>query len=293
MYRTDSAPRPTGSGSRALLTFLLVTTAIAARAQPADPGSDPTSYRLGAKDLVEVQVVEEPTLDLQRRVTDSGRLLLPLVGALDVGGLTAVEAADLLRRELEESFLQRATVTVRVIEFRSRPISVIGAVRRPGTLELSGRWYLLDALTDAGGLADNHGPTIQILRRADNGLHDQLTISVEDLLVKADPSVNIPIFSNDVVSVQAAEPITIYMMGEVGRTGAMTFEPHQRPTLLTAIAQAGGLTKKASSKVIVKRVRADGGRDEIIVPYKRLLAGQREDLPLRDGDLILVKESFL
>jgi polysaccharide export outer membrane protein len=216
-----------------------------------------------------------------------------LVGELGVAGLTPMEAADLLTERLEASFLQRATVTMRVVEFRSRPISVIGAVRRPGNLELSGRWNLLDALTDAGGLAEGHGEVVNILRRASNGLHDQLTISLDDLLIRADPTVNIPIFSNDVISVPSAAPITVYLMGEVGTTGAMTFRANQRPTLLTAIAQAGGLTKRAASKISVKRQRDDGSRHEIVVRYKRLLSGEQEDLPLEDGDLIVVKESFL
>lgn len=255
--------------------------------------TDTLAYRLGPKDLVEIQVVEETSLNLERRVSDDGDLMLPLVGILEVTGLTSTEAAALLRRRLEESFLQRATVTVRVVEYRSRPISVIGAVRRPGNLELSGRWNLLDALTDAGGLAEGHGTVVQVLRRADNGLHDQLTILLDDLLVRADPTVNIPIFSNDVISVPSAEPITIYLMGEVGSTGAMTFRANQRPTLLTAIAQAGGLTKRAASKITVKRKRRDGTRHEIVVLYKQLLSGREEDLPLQNGDLIVVKESFL
>lgn len=269
---------------------ILALTASAAAAQPAD---DPIVYRLGPKDLVEIQVVEEPSLNLQRRVNDRGSLTLPLIGEVRVSGLTSAETAALLKGRLEESFLQRATVTVRVVEFRSRPISVIGAVRRPGTLELSGRWNLLDALTDAGGLAEGHGAVVHILRRADNGLHDQLTVSLDDLLIRADPTANVPIFSNDVISVPTAAPITIYLMGEVGATGAMTFRPNQRPTLLTAIAQAGGLTKRASNKISVKRQREDGSRYEIIVPYKQLLTGKRADLPLENGDLIFVKESFL
>ena len=79
---------------------------------------------------------------------------------------------------------------------------------------------------------------VNVLRRASNGLHDQLTISLDDLLIKADPSVNIPIFSNDVISVPLAAPITVCLMGEVGTTGQLTFRSNQRPTLLTAIAQA-------------------------------------------------------
>ncbi|NIQ31917.1 MAG: hypothetical protein GTN89_16590, partial [Acidobacteria bacterium] len=132
-----------------------------------------------------------------------------------------------------------------------------------------------------------------ILRRSANGLHDQLTISLDDLFTRADPTVNIPIYSNDVISVPLARSITVYLMGEVNTTGQLTFRANQRPTLLTAIAQAGGLTKRASSKISVKRRREDGTRYEIIVRYRRLLQGEQEDLPLEDGDLIVVKESFL
>ena len=271
----------------ALLT--LAAGGLAAQTQTADS----ITYQLGPNDLVEVQVVEEPRLNLERRITDRGRLILPMLGELEVAGLTTAETETMLKTRLEESFLQRATVTVRVIEFRSRPISVIGAVRRPGTLEISGRWNLLNAITDAGGLAEGHGEVVHILRRAPNGLHDQLTVSLHDLLVDADPSVNIPIFSNDVISVPRAAPITVYLMGEVGSTGELTFRANQRPTLLTAIAQAGGLTKRASPRISVKRRAEDGTRYEIVVRYKQLLSGQREDLPLEDGDLIVVKESFL
>ena len=265
--------------------------ATAASAQPVE--TDPLAYRLGPKDLVEIHVVEEPLLNLERRVSDGGTLMLPLVGELAVDDLTSAEAAQLLKVRLEEAFLQRATVTVRVVEFRSRPISVIGAVRRPGNLELSGRWNLLDVLTDAGGLAEGHGDQIHILRRADNGLNDQLTISLDELLVQANPEVNIPVFSNDVISVPSTAPITVYLMGEVNSSGAMSLRSNQRPTLLTAIAQAGGLTKRASNKISIKRQGGEGNRYEIVVRYKRVLSGAEPDVPLQDGDLILVKESFL
>lgn len=279
--------------ARHLCALALVAVAAASPAGAQSAVDDPSVYRLGPKDLLEIQVLEEPTLNLERRVSDRGTLILPLVGEVRVAGRTAEETAALLKQRLEESYLQRATVTLSVVEYRSRPISVIGAVKRPGNLELSGRWNLLDALTDAGGLADGHGNVVHILRRAVNGLNDQLTLSIDDLLVRADPAVNIPIFSNDVITVPRANPITVYLMGELGSSGAMTFQANQRPTLLTAIAQAGGLTERAANKIKVKRLREDGSRYEIIVSYKQLLSGAEEDLLLQNGDLILVKESFL
>ncbi len=101
--------------------------------------------------------------------------------------------------------MQRASVDVQVIEFRSRPISVIGAVKQPGNLGFSGHWTVLEAITAAGGLTENHGNVAYILRRADNGLSDQVTIDLDDLMVRGDQRLNIPIFANDLINV----PVTI------------------------------------------------------------------------------------
>ena len=149
--------------------------------------------------------------------------------------------------------MQRASVDVQVIEFRSRPISVIGAVKQPGNLGFSGRWTLLEALTAAGGLTDNHGNVVYVLRRADNGLSDQVAIRLDDLLVRGDPKANIPIFANDLINVPETVEITVYCLGEVGRPGALVFKSNERITLLAAIAHAGGLTDRASSKILIKR----------------------------------------
>ncbi len=277
---------------RGLLAGLLVglVWTAAARSQPPDAAGQ--TYRLGAKDLIEVRVFEESSLNVERRVADNGSLNLPLLGDFPVAGLTEEQVAGRLKEALERDYLQRATVTVRVLEFRSRPISVLGAVNKPGNLELGGKWTLLEALTDAGGLATDHGQVVHVLRRAENGLSDQLEIRLDDLLMRADPRVNVPLFANDVVTVPAAESRTIYLMGEIQRVGAVTFQSNDRVTLLAAIAQAGGLTTRASSRVSIKRLQEDGTRREIVVNYKRLLAGKEPDLELRDGDLIYVKESF-
>jgi len=217
---------------------------------------------------------------------------LPLVGRVPAEGLTESELATRLKQILERELLQRASVSVEVLEFRSRPISVIGAVRQPGSLNFSGRLTLLEAITAAGGLADNHGDSIFVLRRADNGLTDQVAIRIQDLLVRADPDVNIPIFSNDLINVPAAVEVTIYCLGEVASPGALTFQSTERVTLLAAIARAGGLTDRASKKILIRRHRADGNPQEIWVSYKTIVSGRQADPELTEGDVVIVKESF-
>jgi len=249
-------------------------------------------YRIGPKDLLEIRVFEVPELNIERRVSEEGSVNLPLIGDVPVQGLTSSELADRLKALLEARYVQRASVAVQVREFRSRPIAMMGAVRQPGNLAFSGRWTLLEALGAVGGLTDQHGGTIFIMRRAENGLSDQVAIDVDDLMLRALPEANIPIFSGDIIHIPSRVQVTVHCIGQVARPGAQTFASNQRITLLTAIAQAGGLTNRASRTVQIQRRDRDG-RDEILeLDYRRILSGRDPDPELKNGDVIVVRESF-
>lgn len=279
-------PRYPGAIVPALLLGVLL--AVPSRAQaPVSAG-----YRIGPKDLIEIKVFEVPELNIERRVSEEGTVNLPLIGDVPVQGLTDVELADRLKALLESKYVQRASVAVQVREFRSKPISVLGAVKQPGNLALSGRWTLLEALSAAGGLTDDHGDRIYVLRRAENGLTDQISIAIDDLMVRADPNANVPIIANDIINVPANVQVTVFCLGEVAHPGAVTFQSNERITLLTAIARAGGLTDRASSTIQVKRRDRDGRDAEMEVSYKRIVSGKDSDLPLQSGDVVIVKESF-
>ncbi len=268
--------------------------ALLAAAAALGQGPDEAGYRIGPKDLIVIRVFEVPEIGtVERRVREDGTVSLPTLGEVAVQGLTTGQLATRLKDLLESRYVQRATVDVQIQEFRSRPITVIGAVRSRGPLDFSGSWTLLEALAAAGGLAENHGNLIYVLRRAENGLSDQIAISVKRLMVEADPQVNIPIFANDLINVAAAEPVTIFFLGEVQGPGALTFQSTERITLLTAIARAGGLTDRAARKIVIKRQTESGKRREIVVDYKRILNGKDSDVELEAGDIVVVKESFL
>ncbi|MES1242657.1 MAG: polysaccharide biosynthesis/export family protein [Acidobacteriota bacterium] len=273
----------------------LLLVAALASAQVA-PSSAPTAvaagYRIGPKDLVEIRVVELQELNVERRVSEKGMINLPFLEDIQAAGLTDSELAARLKAELERKLLQRATVSVQVREFRARPISVIGAVQTPGPLEFAGRWTLLEAITAAGGLAPSHGKTAYIIRHADNGLTDQVAIDLDDLLVRADPRVNIPIFPNDLINIPATLEVTIYFLGEVSQPGALTFKSTERLTLLAAVARAGGLTDRAGRRIKIRREDASGKSQEIEVDYKRIVDGKDPDVALKEGDVVVVKESF-
>jgi polysaccharide biosynthesis/export protein len=276
--------------ARVLLSLLLSGVVVQSWAQTQP---SPVLYRIGPKDLVEIKVFEVPDLNVSVRVSDEGTILLPLIGAVAVEGLSEGEAAERLRALLEAKYVQRASVTVQVREFRSRPLVVMGAVRSPGYLSVAGRFTLLEALTASGGLTDQSGGTVLVLRRAENGLSDQVSISTDDLTVRADPDANIPIFANDLINVMAAVPVTVFFLGEAAHVGAVEFKSNDRISLLTAVARAGGLSDRASRMLRIKRREAGGREVELEVNYKRILSGKDPDIPLQNGDLIIVKESIL
>jgi polysaccharide biosynthesis/export protein len=251
------------------------------------------TYRIGPRDLLDIRVYEDDRLNGQRRVTEDGNINLPLLGDVAVAGKTPAEVNQALKKLLEDKYMQRASVDVQVLEFRSRPIAVIGAVKQPGNLQFSGRWTLLEALTAAGGVAENHGNVVYVMRRADNGLADQVTIDLDELMVRGNPRVNIPIFANDLINVPGTIEVTIYCLGEVARPGAQSFKSNERISVLTAIAHAGGLSDRASSRILIKRATGANGPQEISVDYKKIVAGKEPDLELRQGDVLVVKESFL
>jgi polysaccharide export outer membrane protein len=183
-------------------------------------------------------------------------------------------------------------VAIQVKEFRSKPITVIGAVNKPGPLPFQGRVSLLEALTQAGGLTENRGDVVHVLRRATNGLTDQVSIPIDRLLVTADQHVNIPLFANDLVNVPPAVDVTIFCLGEVSSPGAQGFKSTERITLLTAIARAGGLSDRAAKKITIKRQLRDGTEQVLTADYKAILAGKAPDVALQDGDVVVVEESF-
>ena len=249
-------------------------------------------YRIGSKDLLEIRVLEIPDLNVERRVNDSGTIDLPLIGAVTVAGKTAPEAQAQLEEILRGKYVNRANVSVVVKEFASKPVSVVGSVSKPGSLSISGNWYLLQAISAAGGLDQTAGRKIFVLRRSDNGLSDVLEIKRDDLLQGSTVTWNIPIFAGDVVNIPPRTIVKVFCLGEVKNPGALEFDADDRITLLSVIAKAGGLTDRASKGILIKRRGPDGKDIEMRVNYKAVIAGKEADPTLKADDVVVVSESF-
>ena len=275
-------------GFTTILMLLALATAAGAQDLPILSADAP----VGPRDVLDVRVIEDASInDPRATVNESGEIALKVVGKVAVAGLTSTQIEAKLKSLLEANILNRATVSVQVIEFASKPISVVGAVVRPGRIGATGNTTLIQAITQAGGLASGHGKDLYVLRTGSNGLSEQVSINVDELLVQGKPELNIPLAPNDLVNVPLATPIAIYVMGEVMKPGKIDFRSSQTPTLLQAIAAAGGPTDRASKKVIIKRM--SGGKEQRIeVNYKRILDGKRADEILRDNDTVFLDEAI-
>jgi polysaccharide export outer membrane protein len=172
-------------------------------------------------------------------------------------------------------------------------VSIVGAVQKPGSLTISGKWDLLQAISAAGGLAPGAGRKIYVLRKSDNGLSDRLEIDTDELFVRSTARWNVPIYPSDVVNVPAKSTVKIFCLGQVKQPGALELDSDDRLTLLSVIAKAGGLTDRAArGDIRIKRRSRDGRDVEMRVDYKRIVAGKDPDPALKGDDVVIVKESF-
>ena len=271
-----------------LFTFLLL---IAAGAFAQELPILSSDAPVGPRDVLDVKVLEDDKISGRMTVNDDGSLAFNVIGKVQVAGLTSTQIEAKLKALLEADILTKATISVQVVEFASKPISVVGAVVRPGRIGATGNTTLIQAITQAGGLAAGHGKELYVLRTARNGLSEQVAIDIDQLLVQGKAELNIPLAPNDLVNVPIDTPVAIYLLGEVMRPGKVEFRSSQTPTLLQAIAAAGGPTDRASRRVVVKRL-ANGVEQTIKLNYRDILNGKRKDEILRDNDTVYLEEAI-
>lgn len=252
-------------------------------------------YKIGPKDLLEISVLGVPEINkLVVRVSEDGRITLPLLGEVGVGDLTKFEVEKKLAQLAGEKIVLKPQVTVHILEYLSRRVSVVGAVGRPGPYELLGRQTVLSVVSEAGGLTEDAGEEIIVIRQLAAGESTSIRISVDGLFVQGDPKLNIALEPGDVLNVPIDKTVPIYVFGQVRSPGALQVRRSSLPTLTQAIAQAGGFTDRANKKrVQIRRKDAAGKELEITVSVRKILKGKMKDVPLKVNDTIYVPESLL
>ena len=253
-------------------------------------------YKVGPRDLLEISVIGFDEVNKQYRVSEEGKISLPYLGEIEVRGLTRSELEKRLVQLLKDNklFMQNPQVTVTIAEYQSRRVYLLGAVGTGGPYELLGRMTLLRLLSVAGGLTPEAGNEIIITRQLADGNKTTLKISVDDLMLKGDARLDVPLQPDDIVNVPVDAPIPIYVTGRVRTPGVLQVKRSTIPTLLRAIAQAGGFDERASKgNVIIKRTDEAGKEVQIKVNAGDIEKGKIKDVPLLEGDIIIVRERFI
>jgi polysaccharide export outer membrane protein len=253
-------------------------------------GSD---YRIGRQDLLEIRVFDLEELDQTVRVSDDGSISLPLLGTLQVAGLTKSELEGLIARLLEERYVRNPQVTIFVKEYESKKVAVSGAVKKPDTYEMLGEKTLLEMISLAGGLDRDLGREIVIFRRGESGATERIAVDLERLVYAADPALNLRVEPGDIIYVPTVEKVRIFVTGAVKNPNLYEVPRDEPVTVLKAVTLAGGTTDRAAEgRVQVLRTLPDGSRVQIPVDLKRIKRGKVEDPVLERDDLVLVPESF-
>lgn len=251
---------------------------------------------VGPNDLLGISVYDSPELTRSVRVESDGAIRLPMVKErIHVAGLDPAELEEAITKALvEENILVDPIVTVSVLEYRSRPITVVGAVAHPITFQDDGTVTLLDAISRAGGVAANAGPDILVSHSAsdaaDTGAALTQRVSVRSLLDTDDPAANLTLQGGDIIRIPQASQL--YVVGAVKRPGAFPGNDPSGMSILKALALCGGLDSYSRHTAFIYRVEAGrAGRSEIPVNLKNILNRKSPDVALMPNDILYVPVS--
>jgi len=287
-----------------LMIGLMVIGAAACRAAEETGKPVRTTYMLGPDDQIVLRVSNMPEISEKPvRIDLNGFIRLPMIGRVKASGKTIEQLETELIERLGE-FLEEPDVAVSMTEFKSQPVSVIGAVSSPGVHQLQGRKTLVEILSMVGGMKQDAGVNATITRNLEwgriplagakddpSGQFSIAEVNLKTLVEGKSPEKNIVIYPHDVISIPKAE--VAYVMGDVSKAGALVMSDGETLSVLQAVSSAGGLLKTAAPQnaKILRLIMGGPKRAELNVDVKKILAGKANDQPLLAGDILFVPGS--
>jgi polysaccharide export outer membrane protein len=264
--------------------------------QAGDPATNLPWMPLGSGDLISITVRDCPELTRAFRVGENGTLSLPLLqGELQVGGMKPPDVEALIAAKVKAAhLLVNPSVTVAVMEYRSRPIYVLGAVRMPTIIQVIGEVRLLDVLTRAQGLAPEAGPEILVStpQVGADGKRTMITrkVATRDLMHGADPTSNMLLTGGEEIRVPEADKI--YVVGDVKMPSAVPIHEDTESTVLKVLAQCQGLAPYPQKEAFVYRTKpGTKEREEITIPLRLIVQRKSPDVTLLPNDVLYVPEA--
>jgi polysaccharide export outer membrane protein len=256
-------------------------------------------YLIGAGDGLTLTLRAVESREEKVTVRPDGNVSFSLVENVRAAGLTPTQLDQALTRELSR-FLRDPKVDVEVTEYRSKMVSLLGALQAvitSGTKTGQGRYPLrtrttvLDAILEAGGTtSDAQLERVQLVRGG-----RAYALDLQRVLTTGDQANNPELQGGDILIVPGAAQLTkkVVVLGEVKNPDVYLLT--EDATLLEAIGRAGGL-RESALRDDLRLIRAGSGGPEMLsVNYERITrtGDLEQNLPLRSNDVLYVPRSFL
>jgi polysaccharide biosynthesis/export protein len=245
------------------------------------PSQPAPALELGPGDTVAIKVFGQPDMDGTSYVADDGTIHLPLVGSVQVAGLSPSQVSLKIERALKDgAFLVNPHVSVTLTQSVSQLVSVLGEIARPGTYQVNGNTTIFQLLALAGGATVNSADVIFLIRSEGNGNESRYPISLKGYNDSKSALPSQKLKGGDSVFIPRASQFFIY--GEVQQPNEYRLESGM--TVVEAIARAGGLTPRGSDRRVDIKRKGPDGRDMTI--------RAKQSDPVQANDVIHVKESI-
>lgn len=248
---------------------------------------------VGPGDLLYISVANWTDVTRSYRITQDGSITLPLVKhTVNVAGLNASDIEKTIASTLtREKVLVDPIVTVNVVEYRSKTVDVVGAVRHPLTFQAIGQIRLLDAIARAEGVSPEAGTEVLVYKAKENGSSGELQhISLKHLMDGSDPSLNLVLHGGEQIRIPQAEKL--YIVGNVKTPGAYPITEAEGMTVLKALALCQGMLPYSRTTAIIFRPKKDSPqREEITVSVKEIVKHHSPDVALNANDILYIPDN--
>jgi polysaccharide export outer membrane protein len=261
---------------RSLVILLVLAPVLLVRLSAQGAAPSVADYVIGPQDVLTIQVFDQADLGGKYTVETDGTFSFPLIGRVTAAGMTLRGFEAELRKKLADGYFKNPQVTVAVEQYRSQRVFVMGEVRNPGPVPLTGGMTLIEALSRAGSTLPSASGEVAIVRAPqgakgpvlpDPGKNsDMIHASIRDFEGGAMKQ-NIALHDGDTIFVPRAE--SVYVFGQVKTPGAYAIQ--KDTTVLQALSLAGGLTE-------------NGARNRIKIV--RLVNGEKKEIKVKDSDLV-------
>ncbi len=254
-----------------------------------EPPAD-EEYQLGRGDEIQIDFTGRPELQAKLVIGPDGRITLPIAGEIMLAGASRSDAAQKIVTSLAP-YYANLSVLVTVTKYTANRVLVLGAVDHPGPMVFEGQPTLLEAIT-RGGL-----PLVGPLKRPQipdqcaiyRGSDKIMWVQLRQLVESGNPLADVRLRRGDVVYVPDPSERFVSVLGEVNHPGAVQLNTNS--TLVSILADAGGITEKAGGRPNIQVVDPKTGTSRVIALKDLLNPAKSLEISLKPGDIVYVPQS--